>query len=180
MSDELVPYENLSKDQTMFILRGLALGEDPLEVQRRYNLYYSPEKISGMTLDKIKSIYNDGIVTLRTKIYTNEVSSLPIANTYNRMSIAQIRAEWLIKNEVVQRTVRLTGDDGKDYWAEVKGIDDKALLGWVEFAQREEFLNKRLQLEMILKKIEDEGISNSGCKPTTIINTRISAADFDD
>ncbi len=172
-------FEELNEDQINFLITRLAITSDPLTAKEDF-FKLCKKEVSGMAILRIQRERKANIKEVRDDIFNNQMDEIPITHAYVRMAIANNRAEYLAKHPTKRDTLKIVvdkvDDNGIAYSRaeEVlfEEIDDKELRGWLKFAQDEEFLNKKLLLEMINKKIEDETLTSTGFTPTRV-NTRI-------
>lgn len=187
--DELInpeySYDNLNQDQINFLIARLAITSDPIVAQEDF-YKLCKRHVSGMAILKIQRESKAAIKEAREEIFNNQMDEIPITHAYVRMAIANNRAEYLAKHPTSRQVLKVMVDkvdkDGIEYSRaeEVlfEEIDDVQLRAWVKLAQDEEFLNKKLKLELINKKIEDEMIESTGFTPARI-NTRIRDAEVE-
>lgn len=160
-----------NEDMEDFLLDEMAhQSHNLIAIQEKFNRFFKVE-MSGEAFMRFRREKKEAINQRRSELY-NQTDSIPVSHAFIRQSIAESRIEWLTQNEIVLRTVRKINDKGNEYYEEVKSINDPELRKWCEFAREEEYLAKKLMLEIIVKEVEDkkakEKLLSSGFKPVAI------------
>lgn len=161
----------LNEDHKDFLLEQLAFQETNLmDIQEKFQQFFKVG-IRGEVIMSFRRENKELILERRSELY-NQTSSIPIANAFPRLALAQSRIEDLAKNPRLVRVIRkFDKETGAVYDEEVKEIDDVNLRGWSREAREEEYLAKKLLLETIVKEIDKadaKKITASGFKPVTV------------
>lgn len=184
MSD-LIPYSynSLNEDHIEFLVTQLANPtlKDELMVQAAFEQFFKIS-VDGAAIMRIKREKAAEIKAYKDNVY-NDLYNIPVSHAYVRLSVCQSRIEYHLSNlddkytlkQIVPTVINI---DGKNVEVEKESpvlyerVNDRELREWVKLAQTEQLLNEKIKLEMIVKKIEDEGIANTGFTPVRV-NTRI-------
>lgn len=170
-------YEDLDNDQIDYLVVQLATTNDPLKAQQLFNQFFKVS-VTGQAVLKIQRDRKEDIKKAKEEIY-NDLYNVPIAHAFVRLSIANSRIEFLLKNPTDRSVLREMVEDIVDGHAimreqpvKYEDVNEKELREWVKLAQTEQLLNEKMKLDMLIKRIEDESIKGTGFKPVKV-NTRI-------
>ncbi len=178
---DLPSIPELTKEQLQFVVDRLALNPHKLlETQAEFERFFD-RKVSGSVIQRINAECKEHIEKRRIEIYSTEVNSIPIAHSFNILSLAQSRIEHLLKNEKTIRQNRKISEDGKEFFENETYADDVAMQNWAKIAQNERFLTLKLEIERIVKSAESSKplpAQGTGFRPITI-NTGFSIDEED-
>jgi hypothetical protein len=163
-----LPALPLNPEQEEYLIEKLAFQDTNLtEIQEEYEKFFKTS-LNGEVLWRLRKEKANLIKEKRESLYSL-TDTIPCANSFPRLALAQSRLEDLAKNPKVVRTVRKGSiSEKQEYWEEVKEIDDDRLHKWATFAQNEEYLAKKLLVELIVKEVDKKKIPLTGFKPIRV------------
>jgi hypothetical protein len=158
----------LNSAQEEYLIEKLAFQDTNLtEIQEEFEKFFKTS-LNGEVLWVLRKEKAEAIAQKRTEMYS-QTDTIPCANPYPRLALAQSRLEFLAKNPKVVKSVRAGSiTDKTEYWKEISEIDDDRLHKWATFAQNEEYLAKKLLVELIVKEVDKKKIPTSGFKPIRV------------
>jgi uncharacterized protein with ATP-grasp and redox domains len=168
MADELIPL-NMSDAQKAFVIKELAMNTQPLAIKHQFDKLFSPAAIKADAIFEIDKKFKDEIKDLRQEIYS-DLSSLPFSFEFTRIAFATSRIQYLLENPNVDKVIRKVDEQGIPYDEEKMRIDDAAIKGYLDFCRQEAAFAKKMALEKILNKIDNNHIDlpAAGFKPVQI------------
>jgi len=164
--DYLQP-ESLDKNHKFFILERLAKGVDPLVIKDQFQKFFEL-KIEGSAILEIQRNNKEEIKAARSEIYNNGIEDLPLAHAYTIIAISQMRVEDLLKNPKIMRTVRRIDEAGREYWDEIKEIDDSQIDRYLRIAQTERHFNIKAEIQKVVSQVDKRRIPTTSFKPIIV------------
>lgn len=156
--------------QVDFLLEQMAFQDSNLlDIQEKFNKFFGTN-VAGEALMRFRKENKQAIIDLRADLY-QKTDTIPIANAFVRLGLAQSRIEYLATTPKPIRSIRRIDEDGKFYEELIEEIDEKNLQAWTKIAQDEEYLAKKLAIELIVKEVDGDKakkLKASGFKPITV------------
>lgn len=174
MSEELMPLNNLDPDERDWIIKQIALRRKLPEIKRDFDYVFAPKIVTGREILDIELLYPDRIADEFNREMSN-IAANSLAHVRLRMDCIELCLQEAMEKKPI-RSVKVPGDDGEDgEWKVVEGMDHQAVARYLGLAQSEEYLAKRMLLEIRKLDIDVPDARRSGFKPI-----KVNIGDFDD
>lgn len=164
-----LPSKPLNDKQRAFIVKELARKKSLMEVKQNFTVFFE-EPISGEAIMTIEENCKDLIEKL-SKEELNKIWDEPLAHSRVRLSLAYEGIKEAMQQRIIMPAQRISESE----WSQPQmGMDLKSLKALLELGLREEYMAKKLMIEVKRLKMEaeKEDLLQSGFQ-TIEINTGI-------
>lgn len=160
-----LPSKPLSDNQKAFIVKNLALKKSPIQIKKEFLIFFE-ESVSGETIMNVE----ESCKTLIEKLSKEELNKIwdePLAHSRVRLSLAYEGIKEAMERRIIVPAQRISESE----WSSpVEGMDLKNLKALLELGLKEEYMAKKLMLEVKRLKLEaeKEELLSSGFQTITI------------
>lgn len=157
--DNIDKYSNLNKEETQFILMAFALKKPVVEIKIDFQKLFE-KTLKGEVLIQFAGRYSDEIKAL-SKVEMENIGKVPITHSRIRMEFIYKGLQEASTPKAV-RSIRV----GPTEYEVTYEVDHAAIAKYLQLAQQEDFLHKKLYYEILKnKEILGETKPQSGFKP---------------
>lgn len=168
MSNEMIPLNNLDPDERDWVIKKLALRRSYLEIKKEFDYIFSPKIVSGREILDIEKKYPEQIADAARRELSNIAA--------NALSHVRIRMDYIYEGlqaariPKAVRAVRIpsVSPDIEDEIRVVEDMDHQAIKNYLQLAQAEEYLAKKLLIEVRKLDMDVPETRRSGFKPIKI------------
>lgn len=166
MSDDLIPLNGLETDERDWVVQQLALRKSLREIKDDFDYIFAPKQISGREILDIQNKYPDLIIETSRRELSNIAA--------NALAHVRIRMDYILKGlraaekERVVQMFHYTDTNGERQVHEEKDMNHAAVAKYLQLAQQEEYLAKKLLIEVRKLDMDVPETRRSGFKPIKI------------
>ena len=172
----MLPEKRLNEQHKAFIIKYLALRKDYLTIKKDFQVFFEQE-VSGPQILEVEANYQNKITALAEE-ELNNIWAEPLAHSRIRLALAYEALQDARKQRVITPSQRISESE----WLPPEmGMNLNAIATFLKIGQNEEYMAKRLLLEVKKLGLEEERdeIITSGFHNVTI-NTGIEAKDAEE
>lgn len=146
--DELTHYGHLSDEHRAFVFMKLALKCPYNEIKQEFEQFFET-KLDGRVIINLQAKFKDEIKSISEQ-ELNNLDGVPISHSRVRLEIIYKGLLYAMKERTVGNYKE--GKLGHEEWIVEKDINHTAIKNYLQLAQNEEFLSKKLLLEYMKAK----------------------------